>query len=62
MTTQANSYQVIDSIGRPTNIWLIASNIKEAYKEARKIEKQIGSRYYKLQRCYNGRVRGSQGY
>ena len=58
MTTQANLYQVIDSMGRPTEIYVGASNVTEAYKEARKIEKQIGSRYYKLKRCYNGAVRG----
>ena len=58
MTTQSNLYQVIDSMGRPTQIYVGASNMNEAYKEARKIEKQIGSRYYKLQRCYNGAVRG----
>jgi hypothetical protein len=55
---QSNYYNVIDSMGRRTEIYVIASNIKEAYAEAKKIQNQIGSAYYKLQRCYNGGVRG----
>ncbi|MEM1986714.1 MAG: hypothetical protein QXQ24_08260 [Nitrososphaeria archaeon] len=45
-------------MGRPTSIYIIASNIKEAYTEARKRESEIGSAYYKVKRCYTGGVRG----
>jgi hypothetical protein len=45
-------------MGRPTSIYIIASNIKEACKEAKTREKEIGSSYYKVKRCYNGGVRG----
>lgn len=56
--TQANTYNVIYSSGKPSNIYITASNIKEAQIEAKKIQSQIGSSYYKLKRCYNGGVRG----
>jgi hypothetical protein len=55
---QNNLYNVIDSMGRPTKIYIIASNKEEACKEAKKREKEIGSSYYKVKRCYNGGVRG----
>lgn len=55
---QNNWYVIIDSMGRRTDIYVIASNIREACKEARKIENEIGSSYYKVVRCYNGGVRG----
>lgn len=55
---QSNWYNVIDSMGRPTKIYIIASNIKDACKEAKKRIKEIGSSYYKVKRCYNGGVRG----
>ena len=58
LNTQSNSYNVIYSSGKPSNIYITASNIKEAYSEAKKIQSQIGSSYYKLKRCYNGGVRG----
>lgn len=55
---QSNTYNVIDSMGRPTKIYIIASNIKEACAEAKKRECEIGSAYYKVKRCYTGGVRG----
>ena len=57
-TGQSNTYKVIDSMGRTTSIYIIASNIKEAYAEAKKREKEIGSAYYKVKRTYNGGIRG----
>lgn len=55
---QANYYNVIDSMGRPTSIYILASNIKEACRQAKLLEHQIGSSYYKVKRCYTGGVRG----
>ena len=55
---QSNFYNVIDSIGRPTQIYIVASNIKDACIEAKKRELEIGSVYYKVKRCYSGGVRG----
>lgn len=55
---QSNWYNVIDSMGRPTKIYIIASNIKDACKEAKNRIKEVGSCYYKVKRCYNGGVRG----
>ena len=55
---QTNTYNVIDSMGRPTRIYIVASNIKEACAEAKKRESEIGSSYYKVKRVYNGGVRG----
>ena len=55
---QSNTYNVIDSMGRPTSIYIIASNIKEACAEAKKRQAEIGSAYYKVKRAYNGGVRG----
>lgn len=45
-------------MGRPTKIYIIASNIKEACVEAKKRKSEIGSSYYKVKRCYTGGVRG----
>jgi len=55
---QSNFYNVIDSMGRPTQIYIVASNIKDACIEAKKRELEIGSAYYKVKRCYSGGVRG----
>ena len=55
---QSNFYNVIDSMGRPTKIYIIASNIKDACAEAKKRQSEIGSVYYKLKRCYNGGIKG----
>lgn len=58
---QKNWYNVFDSMGRPTDIYIIASNINDACREAGKMQKEgkIKSSYYKVKRCYNGGVRGS---
>ena len=53
---QDNLYNVIYSSGKVSDIYINASNIKEACEKARKM--QIGSAYYKVVRCYNGGVRG----
>jgi hypothetical protein len=53
-----NTYNVIYSNGKPSSIYIIASNIKDACVQAKKMEKQIGSSHYKVKRCYNGGVRG----
>ena len=55
---QDNTYIVIDSMGRETNIYIGASNLKEAQVEAKKRIAEIGTSYYKVKRCYNGGVRG----
>lgn len=55
---QTNVYVIYDSMGRRTDIYVTASNIKKAYAEARKIVYKIGSSYYTVKRCYNGGVRG----
>ena len=49
---QSNYYNVIDSMGRPTQIYIIASNITDACAEAKKRQAEIGSSYYKVKRCY----------
>ena len=56
---QANYYNVIDSMGRPTDIYYCASNIKEAQKMFRddKVSYQKHA-YGKLKRGYSGGVRG----
>ena len=56
--TQSNLYQVIDSCGRETGIYIVASNLKEATIEAKNRRSEIRSSYYKIKRCYNGGVRG----
>ena len=55
---QSNTYIVLDSMGRRTNVYIIASNLKEACAEAKNRIKEIGSSYYKVKRCYNGGIRG----
>jgi hypothetical protein len=58
LTKQSNLYVVYNSIGVRTNVYINASNIKEACQEAKKRIKEIGSLYYSVKRCYNGGVRG----
>jgi len=58
--SQSNTYVVYDSMGRKTNIYIIASNIKEAYAEAKKRQSEIKSSYYKIKRAYNGGIRGQE--
>lgn len=59
MKPQTNTYRVYDSMGRKTEILILASNIKEACKEAKKRIAEIGSSYYKVKRCYTGGVKGN---
>ncbi len=58
--SQHNIYVVFDSMGRRTDIYIVASNIKEACEAAKKDErvKKLGSRFYKVKRAYSGGVRG----
>lgn len=58
MEMQQNIYVIIYSNGLRSNIYIVASNMKDACKEAKKKEKEIGSNYYKVKRCYTGGVRG----
>ncbi len=54
--TQNNTYAVYDSMGRKMEIYIIASNIREACNKA-KAMKEVPY-YHKVKRCYNGGVRG----
>jgi hypothetical protein len=57
--TQNNWYNVTDSSGRPTDIYYIASNIKDAFKAFKEDKLNFQKHYHgKLRRCYNGGVRG----
>lgn len=56
--TQSNCYNIIYSNGKPSNIYIVASNLKDACKEAKSRQNEIGSNNYKVKRCYNGGVRG----
>ena len=60
MKPQTNTYRVYDGMGRKTEILILASNIKDACKEAKKREAEIGSSFYKVKRCYTGGVKGQQ--
>lgn len=61
MSKQENTYQVLYSDG-VTQIDLIsASNLAEAKKLAAENAKNYPTAYYKVARCYNGGVRGSNG-
>lgn len=57
---QANTYVVFDSMGRRTNIYIVASNIKEACNAAKADQrvKALNSSFYKVKRAYSGGVRG----
>lgn len=55
---QKNIYNVIYSSGKASTIYITASNIKDACKEAKTRIKEIGTSYYKIKRCYDGGVRG----
>lgn len=61
-TTQNNTYQVIYSDGVRVLDYIIASNLVEAKKKAREraIEKNYGTAYYKVRRCYNGGVNATK--
>lgn len=56
-TEQSNTYVVYDSMGRRMDIYITASNIKEACKKAKQM-KEVPY-YHKVKRAYNGGVRGS---
>jgi len=53
---QANTYMVYDSMGRRMEIYITASNIKDACKIAKSM-KEVPY-YHKVKRCYSGGVRG----
>lgn len=56
---QLNLYNVFDSMGRPTDIFYSASNIKDALKMFKSDTSNYNKYYYgKLKRGYNGGVRG----
>lgn len=59
---QKNCYVVFYSSGKRSNIYIQASNMKEALIEAKKIQSEIGSSHYKLKRSYDGGVRGSSAW
>jgi hypothetical protein len=60
--SQDNTYVVYDSMGRRTNIIIMASNIKDAYTKAKtpEIKAKINSAYYKLKRANNGGIMGQR--
>jgi len=60
---QSNTYQVVYSDGVTVLDFIEASNLQEAKNIARENAKtkNYGTAYYKVARCYNGGVRGSNG-
>ena len=63
MKNQENYYQVLYSDGVTELDLIIASNLSEAKKIAadNAKTKKYPTAYYKVARCYNGGVRGSNG-
>lgn len=61
MKAQQNTYKVIYSDGVRVLDYIIASNLQEAKKIAAENAKtkNYGTAYYRVARCYNGGVRGS---
>ena len=59
MTTQQNTYKIFFSNGKPSEIYITASNIKEACILAKPLAKQHQLDNYMVKRCYNGGVMGS---
>ena len=55
---QNNTYNIIYSNGVASNIYIAASNLKEACKKAKAMPEVSRLTYYKVKRCYNGGVRG----
>lgn len=57
-TKQSNTYEVVYSDGVRVIDYIIASNLAEAKKIARDraIEKNYGTSYYMIRRCYSGGV------
>jgi len=56
--TQNNTYEMLDDCGRNLG-YITASNVNEARIEAAKLRIP---RYWKVRRCYNGGIMGSQPY
>lgn len=59
MTKQANTYKVVYSDGVRILDYISASNLSEAKKIAAGKAKNYGTAYYKVARCWNGGVNGS---
>ena len=56
---QSNCYNVVDSMGRPTDVYYFASNMKDAFNLFKQDKPNFQKHYYgKLKRSYNGGVRG----
>lgn len=56
---QSNFYNVVDSMGRPTDIYYCASNIKDAFAMFKSDTANYQKHCYgKLKRGYSGGVRG----
>jgi len=60
--SQKNTYVVYDSMGRRTDIYIIASNAKEAHTMSKtpEMKARINSAFYTIKRAYNGGIRGQQ--
>jgi len=58
MTTQQNTYKIFFSNGKPSEIYITASNLKEACALAKPLAKQHQLDNYIVKRAYNGGVRG----
>lgn len=57
MENQSNYYNITKANGQISEIWIVASNLKEAIKIAK--EKYPNESYFgKIKRCYNGGVKG----
>ena len=57
MENQSNYYNITKANGKNSDIYIVASNLKEAIKIAK--EKYPNECYFgKIKRCYNGGVRG----
>lgn len=51
---QNNLYRIYDSMGRQTEQYILAQNLKEAYSIANNRKKELKlSSYFILKRCYN---------
>ena len=59
MNTQQNTYKIFFSNGKPSEIYITASNIKEACILAKPLAKEHRLDNYMVKRCYNGGMMGS---